>query len=185
MPAPADSTGMNIQIEGLNPELMNMVNTQLFSGKKIADLVRLKVAVDRFAGERYVSMQEAQDLIAKFGVEPDIITWGDYFQTEIGSRYFEMSDEDFSRIVDTIRFDLISSALIFTGKDDAFIEMVTQEGLSSSGIDQSDWTEQQQEWAHLFILKQYFMEMKLDSARISAADQSWFDGFMEAARDVG
>jgi len=158
-----------------------MITAGQFTGRKLADLIRLKELVDRFAGRQYVPEEEVKALKERFGEEPDILTWGDFFQTEVGSRYFQVTDEEFTRVVDTVHFDLISSSLIFTGKDEVFTQMVSQDGLAVYGIDRGEWTEEQAEQAHLYILLQYFQEMALDESRVTAADRTWFDTFVSHA----
>lgn len=169
---------MGIEIQGINPELSNMIQAGQLSGAKMAGLIRLKATVDRYARKPYVSAEEVAALKAKFGEEPDIITWGDFFQTEIGSRYFMLSDEEFGRIIDTVHFDLISSCLIFTGKPAEFMDLAAQEGLSAFGTDREEWTEKHAEDAHLYILLQYFAEMDLDASVVTADDHAWFEGFV-------
>jgi len=177
---------MNMEIEGLNPELYDMVERGQLSGKKIAELIRLCGIVDRFANTRFASEEEVTRLKEKFGEEPDIITWGDYFQTEIGSRYFDLADEEFTRIIDTVRFDLISSALIFTGKKGDFLEMVDSNYNRLADKDPASWTEKEQEDAHLYILKQYFLDMNLSEKTIQENDREWFESFIKmASRAVG
>ena len=177
---PADP-GCMTQINGINPVLNDMIIRGQLSGKKVSELIRLKHIADRFAQRPYLSAEEALSISAKYGEVPDILTWGDYFQTEIGSRFFDVSDEEFSKITDTVRFDLISSVLIFQGKPKFFLDQVRLQGLEAQAIASEDWTRAQEEAAHLFILMQYYQEMGLESCRICDADQEWFAGFTETA----
>ena len=163
----------------INPALNDMIKRGQLSEAKLAGLVHLKKTVDRFAGRNYTSAEEVAALKEKYGEAPDIITWGDYFQTEIGSRHFQLSDEEFRQIVDTARFDLISAVMIFAGKPDSFFEMVQAEGNASYELAREEWGPQQEEAAHLFVLRNYFLELGLETCILSDEDQTWFQGFLQ------
>lgn len=165
----------------INPELNDMVKRGQLSPHKIQELQRLKGIVDRFAMTRFVSEEELVSLVEKFGVEPDIQTWGDYFQTEIASRFFDLADDDFTRIVDTIRFDMISATMIFQGKSERFLRKVESDGLIAYGSD-TPWTDREEESAHLYILMQYYLEMGLEETLIAQEDMDWFNQFVEYAQ---
>lgn len=171
-----------MEINGLNRELNDMVLRGQLSGRKIAELIRLKEIADQFATRNYVSDEELAVLIEKFGTGPDIMTWGDYFQTEIGSEYFAHTDADFATIVDTVRFDLISAVKIFQGKSEEFLQTVESNGLAAYGAPRDQWTEVEEEQAHLYILLNYFRELGMDRTRLSARDEEWFSGFLGADR---
>lgn len=167
-----------MEINGLNPELNDMLLRGQLSGRKIAELIRLKETVDRFATKNYVSDEQYQVLVDKYGTGPDIVTWGDYFQTETASEYFDTADADFSTIIDTIRFDLISAVKIFQGKSEAFHEGVKENGLEVYGMPRTEWTETEEEKAHLYILLNYYYELGLERTQLSAEDEAWFEGFL-------
>lgn len=169
-----------MEIQGLNPELSEMALRGLLSGRKIAELVRLKETVDRFAVSKYVSDDALKKLVERYGVGPDIVTWGDYFQTEIASLYNELPDRDFSKIIDTVRFDLISAVKIFQGKSPEFFNMVEADGLAAYGMPRETWSEREEEQAHLYILMQYYHELGLAAAALAPADETWFNGFVAA-----
>ncbi len=165
----------------INPVLRDMVSRGQLNQDKISELVRLKGIVDRFASVLYVSDEEALSLEKKYGASPDIKTWGDYFQSEIASRFFDLSLPDFIRIVDTVRFDLISSVMIFQGKSPDFFEKVEEDAISAWSRDRENWSEQDEEAAHLQILSRYFAEMSLHEHVISEDDQNWFNSFVDSS----
>lgn len=167
-----------MEINGLNRELNDMVLRGQLSGRKIAELIRLKEVADRFATCKYVSEEELAVLIEKFGTGPDILTWGDYFQTEVGSEYFAHTDDDFATIVDTVRFDLISAVKIFQGKPEKFLNQVHDDGMAVYGMPRDQWTPVEEEQAHLYILLNYFRELGMHATMLSAEDDSWFEGFL-------
>lgn len=171
-----------MEIRGLNPELSAMALRGQLSGRKLADLIRLREIVDRFATCRYVSEDALKKLVERFGVGPDIVSWGDYFQTEIASLYHSLSDGEFSGIVDTVRFDLIAASKIFAGKPEEFFASVESNGLAAYGCDRESWGPEEEEQAHLYILLQYYRELGLDKATLSAQDEEWFAGFVSGDR---
>lgn len=150
------------------------------SGRKIASLIELGEVVNRFAVTNFVSDKEIQKIEERYGAKPEIITWADYFQTETASRYFELTDDEFVRVTDTIRFDLVSAVMIFKNKDDELKEQIRVEALVADGIEREYWTENEEQASHMGILLQYFEQMGLDQAKVSETDQRWFEGFIRS-----
>ena len=170
---------MNQLLQGINPVLHNMVANGKLNRVKLDGLRQLKTIVDSFAITPYLSHTEEEQLVEKYGERPNILSWGDYFQTEIASRYFDFSDLDFRKIIETVRFDLISATLIFKGKPVEFLEKVKQDGLYVNSLAPDSWSENNKEAAHLFILYNYFCEMGLAEKNISQEDQEWLANFSE------
>ena len=168
-----------MEINGLHSQLSGMVQRGQLSGRKIAALIELRETVERFAQCNYVEQDEIQALKEKYGAEPEVVTWGDYFQTEVASRHFDLSDAEFLKIVDTIRFDLVSSTMIFRNKSSEFCEQVREEAIIASGTDRSQWTTELEQAAHMGILLQYFEQLKLAQCEISDIDQRWFESFLQ------
>jgi len=168
-------------LEGINPELNDMIRRGQLSGKKITALHNLRIIVDRYAVNDYVSEEECSKLKDKYGAFPNVRSWGDYFQTEIASRYFEYSDEEFLKIVSTVRFDIIAAVKIFSGKSHEFFEQIELDAVSIMAIDSEIWTDDQAEKAHLNILMRYYIEMGLEKSEIPAEDEEWFLIFSENA----
>lgn len=171
-----------METTGMNSELNDMVRRGQLSKNKIESLVYLKRLVDGYATTRFVSEQEEQRLKERFSVAPSVITWGDYFQTEIASRYFELSDEEFFKVIETIRFDLVSAIQIFQGKSEAFFEKVDGEAMIASSRDEGEIEETDSEALHLQVLMKYYREMGLDGVEIDPVDLNWFDSFLEDER---
>lgn len=168
-----------MEINGLHSQLTGMVQRGQLSARKIAALIELKETVERFAQCNYVEQDEIDALREKYGAEPEIITWGDYFQTEVASRHFDLSDAEFLKIVDTIRFDLISSTMIFRSKSEGFCEQVREEAIIASGTERSQWTTEHEQAAHMGILLQYFEQLHLSACEIADMDQQWFEAFLQ------
>ena len=177
-PFPAERKGMERNEKGINPALNDMILREQLSAEKISELIRLREIVERFAMSPYLSAKETDNLEERYGARPDVQTWGDYFQTEIASRYFDLEDEDFSRIIDTVRFDLISAVMIFRDKPAEFLDYIYREGIRVQDTLPENWTEDQEEAAHLFILRNYFLEMNLEECVLNSEDSKWFEGFV-------
>ncbi|PJZ77442.1 hypothetical protein [Leptospira neocaledonica] len=161
----------------LNPELFDMMRRGQLSANKILNLISLRDLVDKFASKPFLEEEKLQEIKERTGVEPDILTWGDYFQTEIASRYFNKTDSEFSKIVDTIRFDLISSHLIFSDKPDYFVDSVRGQALVSKSIDSSFWTLEDEENVHLEILLDYYDQMGIGEKPLTVSDRVWYESF--------
>lgn len=161
----------------VNPELLPMIRQGLISPEKLAILVDLAEIVDRFSTTLFTEVEVQEKLKEQFGVLPDIITWGDYFQTEVASRYFLETEESLRKIVDTIRFDLISAHLIFAGKPEYYKNNVRSEALVSKGIDTVLWKNEEEESIHLEILLDYFENLGLGNRPLSLQDKVWYEAF--------
>ncbi|MCB1173446.1 MAG: hypothetical protein KDK39_07775 [Leptospiraceae bacterium] len=173
-----------MEINGLNPELNTMLNQGQLSGSKIAHLIQLRTFVDQLAVRQYVPANEMAELKKRFGTAPNVSSWGDYFQTELASTWFEADDTEFKKILDTVRFDLIAAAQIFLDKDDRFCAAVEANGLAAYGKDAADWDASDEESAHLYILLQYYTDMQLDSERLTQSDLDWYHQHLNSITDV-
>lgn len=170
----------------LNPELFEMVRTGKLSSAKVVGLIFLKNLVDQYATKPFVNNEKLEEIKEKFGVYPDIISWGDFFQTEIASKFFHETDEKFQNILDTIRFDLISSYLIFEGKPVTFLDKIRSEALVTKSIDSYLWSFENEENIHLEILLDYFENLGLGDKSLPLSEKIWYESFdlKEMARAV-
>jgi len=163
--------------KGIHPELLTMIRQGLLSPEKVIILIEIKATVDRFSTKLFSEESVQASLEENYGSKPDIITWGDYFQTEVASRFFLEEESALRKIADTIRFDLISSHLIYSGKPEYFKTQIRSEALVSKGIDASHWNEDQEESAHLEILLDYFENLGIGEKPLSLQDKAWYEGF--------
>lgn len=160
----------------VNSELLPMIRQGLLNPEKLAILSDLHSIVERFAGSLYTDEETQAKILEKTGSVPDLITWGDYFQTEVASRYYLETEDSLRRIVDTIRFDLISAHLIFSGKPDHYKDKIRGDVLFSKGIDSAS-PEQNLESQHLEILLNYFENMEIGKKPLSLQDKAWYESF--------
>ncbi|MCU0823603.1 MAG: hypothetical protein MUF77_03070 [Leptospira sp.] len=163
--------------ESVNPELLPMIRQGLLNPKKLSILSELYQIVERFSGCLYTDEETQKKIQDKTGSLPDLITWGDYFQTEVASRYFLESEDALRKIVDTIRFDLISAHLIFSGKPDHYKDRIRAEALFSKGIDQIVLDKEIEESLHLEILLNYFENLEMRNKPLSLQDKAWYESF--------
>jgi len=161
----------------IHPELLTMIRQGLLNPPKVKVLMEIKQIVDRFSSKLFADETLQIKLAEQYGQKPDIVTWGDYFQTEVASRFFLEPESSLERIRDTIRFDLISAHLIYSGKPEFYKDSVRSEALVSKGIDASLWSKEEEENQHLDILLDYFENMGLGEKPLSVQDRAWYEGF--------
>ncbi|MCS6984241.1 MAG: hypothetical protein NZM25_03810 [Leptospiraceae bacterium] len=155
----------------LNPQLSEMVGRRRLNSVKIEALGQLKEFVDRLAREPYTSEEKAQELFVKYGVYPDIISWGDYFQVQLARLHWEKEDEEFLRFCRTIMYDLMEAALIFTGKDNAYRQEIKDLYFIELG---KEAQKRDNTILRLAQLCFYFEELGLDKSELSPAELRWF-----------
>ncbi len=170
--------GWCMENTGINSALNDMIERGQLSQRKLDELIRLKSIVDGYAKTAYVSGEEAELLKERYGAYPDIRTWGDYFQCEIAAQFFDLEEQAFAKIVDTVRFDLISAIMIFHEKKESFFQMVEEEAIAAHAISREEWGQKEEEWVQLQILSRYYQEMGLAQAEVSSMDRQWFDSFL-------
>lgn len=154
------------------------------SADRIAALEHLMEMADRLSTKPYLTEDTLIELKKKYEVLPDVITWGDYFSTEIASVHAEKSDDEFYKVISLVCFDLIAAVKIFTGKDYRFYNFVKEQVALTEGVTEANLSDEQKEAIHLSYLMQYFENMGLDEAKLSQADLDFFEQF-SAAEVVG
>jgi len=163
----------------INNAIIQMINEKDFSINRINDIIKIKVFIDNISKKDYIPLKEAEKLEEKYGVKPNIVTWGDYFQTEMAASLQDLSDEEFSSAVDTVKFDIISSWNIFSNKDSDFFEWVenTYNKIMKMGF--KEHTNEEEQIIHLKILKDYYINLEIES-NFSESILEWYHSFEEA-----
>lgn len=164
-------------MKDINPQLHEMIAQKKLTKKKIALLKHLKKTTDRLAKVDFVSKKELRRLEKKFNSKPDIITWGDYFQTEVAETHRKKTDLQFETVINTILFDFIASIFIFTNKPQSFFDEIEKNRLTSQGKDFTLWQVSDEENLHLGILKDYYTQMFLDVENLTSEDFSFFNNY--------
>jgi len=160
----------------LNQAIIPVLNKNGMSIDRMESLIYLKVFVDRVSSRKYISDDELERLEKKYGAKPDVITWGDYFQCEIATTHAAKTDEELIRSVDTVRFDIISSYLIFNDKDQDFYDWIDSYE-PPAGEDITD--DAVEEMEHLRILRNYYTEMGIEN-RFTDVEMEWHSSFKDA-----
>lgn len=163
----------------LNEELIPMVNNGSLNITKIHCLLYIKEFIDRIANTKYLEDNVVEKIVMTHKTKPSVITWGDYFQTELAYDLQGGSDEDFIKATDTIKYDIMSSYEIFSDKNSLFFEWVeynyNEKELSKNEISEDEYNEA----FHLNILKDYYSSMKINS-NFTPEEMDWYNNFKEA-----
>jgi len=165
--------------ELINESIITMVNDGSLSIGRINSLIYIKTFIDRISAKKYIDEEAAQELQKKYGVRPNIITWGDYFQTEMATSLMVIPDEEFKRALATLKFDMAASWTIFCQKDEAFFEWVENTYQEITHAKSDNYTEEEEEILHLRILMEYYTNLGLVN-NFTEAEMKWFSGFEEA-----
>ena len=163
----------------LNRAIMPLINSRGISALRMVHLIYIKEFIDRISSKTYLQEDVAQRLEEQFGEKPDVISWGDYFQTEIATTAKNLSDDEFMKIFQTLKFDMISSYIIFKNKGLDFFEWIEN---SFSAIEMKDinkLTDEENEIIHLRILMNYYKEMGIIDGFFES-ELMWHSSFSEA-----
>jgi len=164
----------------INPAIDDMIAHNKLSDSKIESLIFLKQYADRVSTGNYLPENEVEKIEKKFGVKPDVISWGDYFQTQVAGEHWDKSDADFEKVIETIHYDLIASVMIFKDKNAKFLHDVDLRFNEISESDPGKLSAEDQEMYHLKILKDYFQQMDLDIKSYSDQDFNFFKQYSES-----
>ncbi|MFA5518572.1 MAG: hypothetical protein WDA74_04890 [Spirochaetota bacterium] len=164
--------------ELINRAVIPVINEGGVSFARLENLIYVKEFVDRISTQKFVNDTEVLELQKKYGVKPDIITWGDYFQSEFASRFCRESDQEFLKAVDTVKFDMIASYLIFHEKGSEFFEWVRNSYYNTLIDDHGYESSEVDEIRHLKILMDYYLELGI-ADRFDEAEMSWYADFKE------
>ncbi|MES0489967.1 MAG: hypothetical protein ABUK01_08255 [Leptospirales bacterium] len=168
-------------MKNINPAIEDMISQKKLSVQKIELLASLKEYVDRVSGTTYLPEVELVKMEEQFGVKPDIITWGDYFQSQVAGDHWEKTDAEFEKISETIYYDLVASVMIFEKKGDDFINDIETQYYRICEKEQEDMTPEDQEIYHLKILKDYYTMMQLRISAFSSEDFDFFKQYSDGA----
>ncbi|MDH5720319.1 MAG: hypothetical protein OEZ13_06805 [Spirochaetia bacterium] len=161
----------------INPQIQDYILQEKTSPRKIKNLILIKKFIDRMADKLFLPEEEIAKIEKKYGVKPDLQSWGDYFQIEIMRDHHKKTDEEFEKIIQTVIFDVIASILIFTGKQKNFIDHIKERQLEASLKNSQELTADDEESLHMGILLQYFQEMGLSIDNMTREDFTFFEEF--------
>lgn len=164
--------------------LESFILQKKLSPRKLRNLVGVATTAERLASRPYMEEAELDGIVGRFGVAPDVTTWGDFFAAEIASDHWEKSEAEFEKICETVTFDFIAACLIFAGKSQAFIDSVMAQYTESSAKEKGLRNSDDEEKIHLGILGGYFNQMGLSKNRLSDTDMEFFDSFSLKTRSA-
>ena len=164
----------------LNDSVMQLVSDGRIAMGKVAKLIDIKEFVDRISDRTYISNETSASLSARFGVSPDIVTWGDYFQSDLAMSAVHTEDEDFDRMIDTVRFDIMAAWDICSSNGEEFLQWVNEAAteLWLTGKDETELNDEEKEIAHLKVLVDYFTGMGLNG-NFYESELIWYHTFFE------
>lgn len=160
------------------PATWEYIKKGLLSVGKIQLLSGLKQFIDAIATKDYLDPENVKKLEAKYGEKPSVLTWGDFFQSDIAESHFDKDDKEFGLVVDTVRFDLIAAAMIFKNKGRDFFQFVEKNYLVA--LDKSSeftLSPEEEEALHLGILMTYYNNLSINHDKIRVEDYDWFSQF--------
>jgi hypothetical protein len=157
--------------------LESFVLQKKLNPRKLRNLLAVAGAAERLSSRPYMAQVELDGIVARFGVGPDVTTWGDFFAAEIATDHWEKSDAEFERICETVLFDFIAAAMVFSGKSSDFIASALRDYEESLIKESGLRTADDEEKIHLGILAGYFSQMGLEKTRLSDEDMEFFESF--------
>lgn len=161
----------------VNETLFGMVNDGKLSIERINTLVEVKEFIDRISSKKYLEEEAISDIENKYGTKPSVLTWGDYFQSEIATTLNHLTDEEFYKAAETVKYDMISSYNIFSEQDSSFFEWVDTLDVGNSP---EVLSEEELEYMHLKILKIYYVDLGING-HFTEAELAWYNSFKRAA----
>jgi len=163
----------------INRAIIPLINNSGITSSRMMHLIYIKEFIDRISTKSFLQEYEIKKVEEKFGVTPDIISWGDYFQAEIATSTKHLSDDEFIKVFETLKFDMISSYIIFKNKGTDFFEWIENSYSDIEANDVGQLTEEDNEIIHLRILMDYYTEMGLVD-RFLESELKWHSSFSEA-----
>ena len=163
----------------LNEELIPMINNGNLDITKIQCLLLVREFIDRISTTKYLEDNIVDKIVETHKTKPSVITWGDYFQTELAYDLQSESVEDFIKAVDTVKYDIISSYEIFSEKNELFFEWVENNYNEKEAEKDSFSKDEYEEAFHLNILKDYYSSLKICN-NFTPNELSWYNNFKEA-----
>ncbi len=167
--------------ELVNEAIIELLNAGRIDKGRLVNLIYIREFIDRVSTRNYIEEKTARELHEKYGVYPNLITWGDYFQSELATALADVSDEEFTRAIETVKFDIMASYIIFCEKTADFFEWVDEtyeDAVVNCCIEMNE--EEVEEIAHLKILKDYFVDLGLVD-NFTEDERNWYNTFNESA----
>jgi hypothetical protein len=166
-------------VEQINEAVVPMINDGLISVFRIEGLFYIKEFINRISSKKYLEEASIEKINQKCGVMPTVTSWGDYFQTEMASSLMCLSDDEFDKAVDTLRFDMMASYIIFHEKNEDFFKWIENSHNDILSLKCENFTEEEEEILHLRILMDYYLNCGVID-RFTDAEWAWYNSYCEA-----
>jgi hypothetical protein len=163
----------------INKAVIPLINGAGMSSLRMMHLIYIKEFIDRISTKSCLHEDEIKRVEEQFGVKPDIVSWGDYFQAEIATSAKILSDNEFMKIFETLKFDMISSYIIFKNKGADFFEWIENLYSDIEIKDVDQLTDDDSEIIHLRILMDYYKELGI-ADRFFESELKWHSSFIDA-----
>ena len=163
----------------INEAVIPIINARGISAFRMTHLIYIKEFIERIATKSYMKEDELRRLEDQYGVQPDIISWGDYFQAEMATTLKDADDDEFLKAFETVKFDMISTFIIFKDKGKDFFDWVENSFNNIKVYDAGALTDNEKEIVHLKILMDYYVEIGITD-RFSESELKWHSSFKEA-----
>lgn len=163
----------------INHAIMPVINEWGISSMRLNNLIYIKEFIDRISSRKYMPDHEIVEIEKKYGVKPDILTWGDYFQAELATSMKHAGDMEFLKAIETVKFDIISSYNIFMNKEKVFFEWIESSVRNMDLSDINSLTGEEKEIIHLKILMDYYLELGITDNFLES-ESAWYSSFKEA-----
>lgn len=162
----------------INEDLIQHINNGTFSIDEIDALIEVRDFINRTASRDYIDNETVDSLKTRYGTSPAVISWGDYFQTEIAYGKINGVIENIQSAVAAVKFDIMSSHVIFAEKGISFHEWVEiryEEAMSGTS---SMKREDIDEAVHLKILRDYYVSLGIKGV-FTPAEEMWYNAYKE------
>lgn len=165
--------------ELITEAVLPVINESGISSERLMHLIYLRDFINRISSRNYLNDEDLTKIYAKYGVLPDIVSWGDFFQAELATTLRTAADDEFFKAYEAVKFDMISSYKIFKDKGREFFEWVENSFNWIAGKEQVLFSDEDKEILHLKILMDYYLELGING-EFTDSELYWHTSFKEA-----
>ncbi len=162
----------------INSAITPLISDGCISMRRVQSLIYIKEFIDRISTNQYLHEEDVARLEELYGVTPNVVSWGDYFQTEMATTLMSLTDEEFEKAVDTVRFDMMASWIIFCEKEEDFFMWTEETHAAIVSSEDHELSEEELEILHLKILMDYYVNLGLVD-EFTNAERQWYDRYEE------
>ncbi len=165
-------------MQGLNRLVQDMVRQKKLSPLKQRELSALREFIDRVSGQWFTPAEEVERLEKRFGVQPDIITWGDYYQVHLTAANWEKSDIEFIEILQGFHFDVLQAIRMIAPLSGSEVAELRFAKVAAEIKPRVEMSPADEEAIYLGNLVHLFEDMRLKAENMTAQDDQFFRSFL-------